>query len=100
MRRLKITGREASYHCMSRTVNGELLFGKREKEVLRRMIRQVADFSGVEVLTHSVMGNHFHVLVRVPEAGEVSDAELLRRYRRLYPQPTKHQQASIRVLAA
>ncbi|MFP4673754.1 MAG: transposase, partial [Opitutales bacterium] len=33
-------------------------------------------------------------------AGEVSDAELLRRYRRLYPQPTKHQQASIRVLAA
>ncbi|MFP4673686.1 MAG: transposase, partial [Opitutales bacterium] len=85
MRRLKITGREASYHCMSRTVNGEFLFGNREKEVLRRMIWQVADFSGVEVITHSVMGNHFHVLVRVPVAGEVSDAELLRRYRRLYP---------------
>ncbi|MFP4203829.1 MAG: transposase [Opitutales bacterium] len=85
---------------MSRTVNGEHLFGDREKEMLRCMIWQVADFSGVEVVTHSEMGNHFHVLIRVPEAGELSDAELMRRYQRLYPQPTKHQQASIRVLAA
>ena len=33
---------------MTRTVNGELLFEDREKEVLRKMIRQVADFCGVE----------------------------------------------------
>jgi len=36
---------------MTRTVNGEHLFGDREKEVLRKMIWQVADFSGVDVLT-------------------------------------------------
>jgi hypothetical protein len=83
---------------MTRAVNGERLFGSREKEVLRKMIHQVADFSGVEVLTYCVMSNHFHVLLRVPAAQEVDDAELLRRYAVLYPKPTKFQSASVEVL--
>jgi len=96
---LKVLGGvNAVYHCMTRTVNGERLFKDREKEVLRKMIWQVADFCGVEVLTYCVMSNHFHVLVRVPEQAEVSDQELLRRYRVLYPKPTKYQTASIQVL--
>ncbi len=89
---------QAVYHCMTRTVNGERLFEDREKEVLRKMIWQVADFCGVQVLTYCVMANHFHVLLRVPEAGEVSDGELLRRYRVLYPKPTKYQTAKIEVM--
>jgi len=93
-RRLRKREGEACYHCMSRTVNGERLFGDREKEVFRKMLWQVADFSGVEVLTYAVMSNHFHVLVRVPEEGPVSDAELLRRWRVLYPKPTKYEAAS------
>ncbi|PXA02942.1 transposase, partial [Coraliomargarita sinensis] len=72
-RRLKVLGSDATYHCMTRTVNGERLFGDREKEILRKMIWQVADFCGVEVLTYCVMANHFHVLLRVPDASEVSD---------------------------
>jgi REP element-mobilizing transposase RayT len=82
---------------MSRTVNGERLFGDREKEVLRKMLWQVADFSGVELLTYAVMGNHFHVLIRVPDRVEVeavSDRELLRRWRVLYPKPTKYETAT------
>ncbi|MDQ8194431.1 transposase [Coraliomargarita sp. SDUM461004] len=98
--RVKVIGSTASYHCMTRTVNGESLFGQREQEVLRKMIWQVADFCGVNVLTYCVMSNHFHVLVEVPEAQDVSDAELLQRYKVLYPQPTKYQEASIKVLAA
>ncbi|MFP4157128.1 MAG: transposase [Opitutales bacterium] len=98
MRRKRIRMEGAVYHCMTRTVNGERLFGDREKEVLRKMLWQVADFSGVEVLTYCLMGNHFHVLVRVPVAGDLSDAELLRRYCVLYPKPTKYQTASLRVL--
>jgi len=86
------------YHCMSRTVNGEAFFKTREKEVLRKMIHQVADFSGVEVLTFCLMNNHFHLLVRVPPAEGVSDQELLRRYRVLYPKPTTYQTASIEVM--
>ena len=100
----RIKADRAIYHCMTRTVNGEHLFGNREKEMLRKMLWQVADFSGVEVLTYCVMANHFHVLVRVPPSSNsaastgfgqgISDEELLRRYRVLYPKPTKYQMAS------
>ena len=99
-RRLKVHGRSAVYHCMTRTVNGELLFKDREKEILRKMIRQVASFCGVEVLTYCIMSNHFHVLLRVPDAPSVSDAELMRRYKVLYPKPTKYQEASATLMAA
>ena len=91
-------GLEATYHCMTRTVNGEMLFQDRDKEVLRKMIWQIADFSGVEVLTYCIMSNHFHVLVRVPCAKAISDRELMRRFRLLYPKPTKYQEASAKVL--
>ncbi len=83
---------------MTRTVNGERLFKDREKEILRKMLWQVADFCGVEVLTYCIMSNHFHVLVRVPDVTEITDKELLRRYKVLYPKPTEYQTASIGVL--
>lgn len=93
-RRLKVGGREAIYHCMTRTVNGELLFKDREKEMLRKMMHTVADFCGVQVLTFCIMSNHFHVLVKVPDSPQVSDEELMRRYKVLYPKTTKYQAES------
>ena len=98
MRRTKVSGASAVYHCMTRTVNGEMLFKDREKEVLRKMIWQVAEFCGAEILTYCVMSNHFHVLLRIPEAAVLSDAELMRRYKVLYPKPTKFQSASTSVM--
>jgi putative transposase len=97
---MKIGGRDAVYHCMTRTVNGELLFKDREKEVLRKMIRQVAEFCGVDVLTYCIMSNHFHVLLRVPDGAAVPDRELMRRYKVLYPKPTKYQEASVEIMKA
>ncbi len=87
-KRLILKGERAYYHLLSRTVNGEKLFGTREKEVLRKMMWQVAEFSGIEILTYAIMDNHFHILAEVPEKGEVSDRILLERYRILYPKPT------------
>ena len=98
MRRLKVEGERAVYHCMSRTVNKEALFGYGDLEVLRAMVWRTADFSGVKVLTYCLLDNHFHVLVEVPERGEVDDVELMRRYRVLYPRPTKYQEATAREL--
>ncbi|MGE9290019.1 MAG: transposase, partial [Puniceicoccales bacterium] len=84
---------------MSRTVNGEALFGDREREVFRKMLWKVAEFSGVRVVTYAVMKNHFHILVEVPpKETEVSDSELVRRYRLLYPQPTPWQPMRAEVL--
>jgi REP element-mobilizing transposase RayT len=83
---------------MTHAVAGTSFFGGREKEMLRKMMWQVADFSGVEVLTYCIMSNHFHVLVRVDDGQNVSDLELLRRYKVLYPKPTKYQEASVELM--
>jgi REP element-mobilizing transposase RayT len=83
---------------MTRTVNGEMLFKDREKEMLRKMLWQVAEFCGAEILTYCVMTNHFHVLLRIPEQAVLSDVELMRRYKVLYPKPTKFQTASTKVM--
>ena len=64
MSRLKISGRSAVYHCISRTVGGQFLLGDAEKEKFRQMLRQQADFSGVEIVTYCLLSNHFHILVR------------------------------------
>ena len=52
--------------------------------MLRKMLWQVADFCGAEILTYCVMLNHFDVLVRFPEQQVLSDAELMRRYKIFY----------------
>ncbi|MGE9290894.1 MAG: transposase, partial [Puniceicoccales bacterium] len=55
--------------------------------------------SGVRVITYAVMKNHFHILVEVPPKGTViSDEELVRRYRILYPKPTPWQPMRAEVL--
>jgi len=89
---------EAVYHCMTRTVNGERLFDDVAKEVLRRQVWQVADYCGVQVVTHAILSNHCHVLVRVPQKTAIPDAELLRRYHVLYPKPTRYQTARLEVI--
>lgn len=85
--RIKLEG-SAVYHCISRTVAGELMLDGEAKEVFRRMLWTVADFSGVEVLAYCLMSNHFHVLVRTPEGEKIPTTELLRRYTVLYRQNT------------
>lgn len=85
IRRVKLSG-AAFYHCISRTVAGEHLFGASEKSMLRRMIWEVAEFCGVEIVTYCVMSNHFHVLCRVnPHWSRKLDRNaLLWRYERFY----------------
>ena len=89
---------EAVYHCLSRSVNGEWLFDEPAREVLRRQLWLVAEYCGLEILTSAILSNHFHVLVRVPRRVSVPDQELLRRYRLLYPKPTRHQAARPEVI--
>ena len=74
-----LEGKAALYHCVSRAVWREKVFGAAEKEKFVRVLRKWEAFSRVRVLTYCVMGNHFHVLVEVPErpAKDPSDEELL-----------------------
>lgn len=89
---------EAYYHAMSRTVNGDWLFGDVEKETLRRHIWQVADYCGIQLITYAVMSNHFHVVVRVPKKEPLCDRELLRRYAILHSGISAWQQMKLAAL--
>ncbi len=77
-------GGPSIYHCISRIVGGEWYLDNRAKEVLRRQIGRVSTFCGVEILTGCIMSNHFHLLVRIPEYGEVTDEELVKRFSGLH----------------
>lgn len=90
-RRLVVRDRGAVYHVMNRMVRKQYWFGDEEKEVFVAMLRKQAAFAGVEVLTFCVLGNHFHLLIRVPESplGKegghgIEDTELLERYAAYY----------------
>ena len=83
--KIRVLGEGVSYyHVMSRITERRFYLGAREKEYFRGIMRRVADFSGVEVLTYTVLDNHFHLLIQVPERVDISDAELLRRMRLIY----------------
>ncbi len=90
-RRLVLTGRSAVYHVMSRVSRRQFWLGDEERDVLVAMMRKQAVFTGVEVLSYCMMGNHFHMLIHVPECPVredgnhlIDDAELLRRYKSFY----------------
>ena len=62
------------------------VFEEHERDVFRKILRQVEAFSGVRVLTWTILSNHFHVLLEVPPRAEVplTDDEILGRCRALY----------------
>jgi len=82
--RVKAEGRSAVYHCVSRIVGAAHLIDSTGKEVLRKQIRYMADFCGVQVLAYCVMSNHFHILVRIPHKQEMTDEKLIQRFSLLY----------------
>jgi REP element-mobilizing transposase RayT len=81
--RLKVAS-GAYYHLVSRCCLKQFLFEDTEKKVFVAMMRRVAAFAGIEILTHCIMSNHFHILVRAPEPRLIPEAELLTRVAILY----------------
>ena len=55
------------YHVMSRTVGAERILDHEDLEALRIIIRKLALFSGVKVMTYCLLQNHFHLLLKVPD---------------------------------
>jgi len=62
----------AFYHCVSRVVDRRKVFEGRDKEVFRKIMRNLERFMGVRVVTYCLMGNHFHLLVEVPDRESLS----------------------------
>ncbi len=76
----------AYYHCISRVVDRQFVFGPEEKEQFVEFMRLYERFCGVRVVTYCVMSNHFHVLVEVPQrpAEMPDDAALLALLKKVY----------------
>ena len=76
--RVKAEG-QGFYHCVSRVVDLQLIFqttghGSPEAERFVLPMRRLEAFSGIRVLTCSLMSNHFHLLCEVPQAQELSES--------------------------
>lgn len=85
MRKARITADgSAYYHCMSRIIERRFVLGAVEKEKLRTVMRKLEVFCGVEILTYTILDNHWHILLKVPAPCDVSDNELIRRLGAIY----------------
>jgi putative transposase len=94
----RIMGKDLAncYHVVSRINGRAFLFGDWEKEVFLDLLRRVAGFCGVDLLTFAILDNHFHLLVRVPKGvGDLSDEVLLERARLIYGNERKRQPLSM-----
>ncbi len=69
-------GQTGVYHVVSRFVDRRRVFGDEEREVFRAMMWAFAAFHQVEILTFCLMGNHFHLLIRVPQRPDGFDVPL------------------------
>ena len=94
MRTARIKAEDSGYyHCISRIIELRQILGTREKEKLRRIMRKLEGFCGVQVLTYAILDSHLHILCRVPQRRELSDKELLVRLAFLY-KPEKVQKVA------
>jgi REP element-mobilizing transposase RayT len=60
-------GQRRYFHVVSRTAGKEILFGDDEKETFRKILFKQLKFSGLRALAWCFMGNHFHLLLELPD---------------------------------
>lgn len=75
-----ITGEPTAYHVMSRTALDGFVLGDVENEYLLKLIKHLSSVYLVKVLGFCIMGNHFHLLVRMMPSDIYSDEEIKRRF--------------------
>jgi REP element-mobilizing transposase RayT len=68
------------YHVMSRTALDGFPLGDIEKDFMLDLIRRYAALYLVEILGFCLMGNHFHILVKVIPDYKFTDEDILKRY--------------------
>jgi len=72
------------YHVMSRTALDGLPLGDVEKDYLLDTVKRFAKLYFVDILGFALMGNHFHLLVRMHPEKLYSDKEIQQRLNRFY----------------
>ena len=79
--RIKVKGEPAVYHIMSRTALDGFVMEDVEKDYLLNLIRRLSRLYFAEILGFCLMGNHFHLLVRMHPGSDYTDEEIKKRYK-------------------
>ncbi len=72
------------YHVMSRTALDGFPLGDAEKDFMLDLIRRYASLYLVEILGFSLMGNHFHILLKMFPEHKFTDEDIKKRYESFY----------------
>ena len=80
--RILIAGEPTAYHVVSRTALDGFPIGDVEKEHFVKLIQRFGALYFIDILGFCVMGNHFHILVRMLPDSDFSDDAIRERYRR------------------
>ena len=82
--RLIINDESTVYHVMSRTALDGFPLGDIEKDFMLDLIRRYAALYLVEILGLCLMGNHFHILVKMFPEYKFTDEQIKKRYVEFY----------------
>ena len=89
--RLKIKEGPGVYHVISRTALDGFVLGDVEKEFFLNLIKRLSRVYFAEVVGFSILGNHFHLLVRMHPGDDVSDEEIKMRLKLYYGKASKRE---------
>jgi REP element-mobilizing transposase RayT len=79
-----IDGEKAVYHVMSRTALDGFPLKDVEKDFLMDLIKQFSSLYFTEILGFCLMGNHFHLLVKMIPEHRFTDEEIRKRFETYY----------------
>ena len=82
--RMLVDDKPTVYHVMSRTCLNGYPLGPVEKDFLLAVIKRFASIYFCEVFGFCLMGNHFHLLVRMEPESAVTDEDVVARYQALH----------------
>ena len=66
-------------NLISRIAHRTFFLNEEERTRFVERLWRVAHFSCVDVLAYCIMSNHFHLLIYIPEPGELKDGEIRER---------------------
>ena len=87
--RLFVKGEELVYHIISRTALDGYVIEEADKDYFVDLLKHLSNIYFVEVMGFSVMGNHFHLVVRMKSSEGISDEEIKQRFDSYYNKDKK-----------
>jgi REP element-mobilizing transposase RayT len=77
--RILITGERTAYHVISRTALPGYPLENVEKDFFVELVKKLSMLYFIEINGFCCMGNHFHLLARMRQDTDFSDADMLKR---------------------